>query len=161
MSRAYNWLLLLHVLAVVAGYGPVSYNTLYASRARRLGEPAASAAMRVNRDVTAVAQVFVYAIPTLGLLTLWASDGAFSLRDTWIWLTLVLFVASRVVVHAVVHPTTRRVNALRDAPAPAASVSIDTTQTVAMLIRNLGALSAVLNLNTVVMIALMLWKPAL
>jgi uncharacterized membrane protein len=158
MSNQYKLLVTLHIMAVVAGLGSVSLNALYAAKARKVGGTGASAVMHTNYDVGQVAQKVIFTIPLWGLLAIWASDGLWSLRDTWVWLSLTLYSFSVLLALGVMHPGSRRMQVLgplvgRGEAGPAE------VREAGHVRKRLTYGGAVLNLNTTILIALMVWKP--
>lgn len=158
----YRVLFLLHIAAAIVGFGGVVLNALYDAQIRkRIGAGAATVA-EVNFAVSMVAEKFIYAVPVLGLLMVWASDGGYTLGITWIWLSLVIYVAAIGLSHSVVIPGVRRINSLLagiedDPPVDDADPQIVELDGIRKKVAGSGV---VLNLTLVVMLALMIWKPS-
>lgn len=147
-TTLYDIVLILHVLAVVVGIGGVMLNGVYAAKAQQAGGPAAGAIMQANFDVTMVAEKVIYTIPISGLLLVWLSDGAFALGDTWIWLSIVLYVVALGVSHGVMVPNGRKMLAGPSGPGEAAALQ-----------KKLATGGMALDLLAVALIVLMVWKP--
>ncbi len=164
-SGIYKLLLLLHIIAAIVGFGGVLLNGIYAAQARQRPGPAGRAITEANYSVSKIAEMFIYAVPVLGLAAMGLSDGAWEFSQTWIWLSLVLYVVGMGISHGVMFPGTRRIiELLREMEAaPAGGVpSGGPPPQVAQLEatgKRLTMGSMVLNLILVAIIALMIWKP--
>jgi uncharacterized membrane protein len=153
-SGLYKILLLLHIVGIVGGIGPVVLNGLYLARAKRAGGAAGTAVSVATYEVSDVAEKVIYTIPVTGILLVLVSDGAISFGDTWIWLSIVLFVAAVGLSHAALIPGHRRYNALA-----AAEGGPSVGQEAKALEQRVAGAGMALNLLVVVLIALMIWKP--
>jgi uncharacterized membrane protein len=156
----YNTLLTLHILAVVVGIGTTSLNGVYAAKAKAAGGPAQGAIMKANFDVSMVAEKIIYLIPIFGLALVGVGhdDYGWSLGQTWLWLSLVLYVVALGIVHGVMVPSAKKMQAIGAKMAsgqggPAEGVAA------AKLEKMLATGGMTLNLLLVVLIALMIWKP--
>jgi uncharacterized membrane protein len=149
-SRAYNIVLLLHLLAVVAGIGTVVLNGVYAAKAKKMGAPAVGSVMQANFDVSSVAEKVIYTIPIFGLALIGMSDKVYDFGQTWVWLSLVLYLAAIGISHGVMIPNGKKMLAGPSGPDQAAALE-----------QKLAAGGMTLNLLVVVIIALMIWKPGL
>lgn len=158
-SGAYKFILLLHILAVVVGIGSQMLNGLYAAKAKKLGA-AAGGTMQVNLEVSHFAEYFIYAIPVLGFALLGMSDGAFEVGQTWIWLSLVLYVLALGISHGVMFPSAKKMQAIGPRLV-SGQVTAEDGATATALEKKLAAGDMTLNLLVVVLIGLMIWKPGL
>jgi hypothetical protein len=98
----------------------------------------------------------------LGLLLVWASDGAWELSQTWIWLSIVIYVAALGVSHGIVMPTAKAMNGLmRDLVSrpPAPGRPPPEVARLQALGKKIGMSSMLLHVATVALVALMVWKP--
>lgn len=157
----YRVLLLLHIVAAIVGFGGVLLNGVYAAQSQQRPGPAGRAVSEANYAVSMIAEKFIYAVPVLGLLMLWASDGAYSLGTTWVWLSLAIYVAALGVSHSVLLPGHRRLNALLlelEQAVPAGGPPPQVAQ-IEGLGKRMAATSVVLHLSLVVILVLMVWKP--
>ena len=157
----------LHILAAVIGFGTVMLNGLYGkAMADKKGPEAAFMGHTVER-VGKVAEWFIYAVPLLGLLALWLSDGAYEIGQTWAWLSLVLYVVGIAVSHAQLFPNVKRMNELMDelvamGPPPAGAPAGGPPPQAVELEergRRMPAIEGTLNLLVVVITFLMVFKP--
>lgn len=170
-SGMYKVVLVLHLMAAIVGFGGMAVNGFYG----------AMAAARRNRDGAAIGEAVdkgysfaewpVYAVPILGiLLVLMSEDEIFQFSQTWISLSLLLYIVAVGLLHGVQRPTVRRINALLKelaagtggtggagegggGGAPTQVAELDKLGTKA------GMIGGVMNLITVVIVVLMVFKP--
>lgn len=157
----YRLILLLHIIAAIVGFGGVLLNGVYAAQSQQRPGPAGRAISEANYAVSMIAEKFIYAVPVLGLLMVWASDGAYSLGTSWIWLSLVIYAVALAVSHTVLLPGHRRLNGLLadlEQATPAGGPPPQVAQ-IEALGRKMAGTSVVLHLSLVVMLVLMVWKP--
>ena len=159
----YNVLLLLHIVCVIVGFGGVILNGLYAAKAQQLPPDQNLAVMEVNSFVSMkVAEIFIYLVPGWGLGLVGMSDKTYTFGQTWVWLSIVVYVLSLGVSHGALMPRVKRMlETQRDMVANPPSGPDDGR--IAMLQasgKQVGAISGVLHLSLVVILVLMIWKPA-
>lgn len=69
-----------------------------------------------------IAEKVIYLIPAFGILLVLASDKAIKFSNTFVWLSLVLFIGALGVSHSVLIPGHRKINArlleIEQSPAP-------------------------------------------
>lgn len=161
-SDLYNVVLLLHILAAIVGFGGVILNGLYAAEGQKRPGPGGLAIAEANYKVSvSVAEKFIYAVPLLGIALVLL--GEWSWGDTWVWLSLVVYVLALGLSHSMVIPNARRINGLLaemvSAGPPAGGPPPQVAQ-IAALGKRIGAASMVLDLALVAILVLMIWKPA-
>jgi uncharacterized membrane protein len=139
----YNVFLLLHLVAAIAGFGAVVLNGIYDAKAKRLGGAEGRAVMEANYAVSTIGEYLIYSVPIWGFAMIGLSDGAISFGQTWIWLSLLLYVIALGISHGVVRPGAKQL-------AVARSEDVE---------KKVAAGGAALNVILVVIIALMIWKP--
>jgi uncharacterized membrane protein len=166
-SGIYKFLLVLHILAVVIGFGGVVLNALYGARAKKAGGREGLAVSEANFWVTErAAEPAIYAVFVLGILLVLASDEAWEFGDTWISVSMLLYIVGIALSHAVMRPAVKRMNALQAelaAAGPGPSGAGGPAPQVAQLEslgQRVGVTGAVLDVLLVIIIALMVWKPA-
>src|SRR5689334_9268565 len=113
-SGLYKFMLLLHITAVVVGIGAVMLNGLYAREAMNRPGPSGRAVSESNFAVSKVAEYVIYSIPIWGFALIGLSDKAWKFSQTWIWLSLVLYVIALGISHGVMVPGTKRMHALME-----------------------------------------------
>lgn len=160
-SDLYLVVLLLHILTSIVGFGGVLLNGLYAMQAQRRPGPAGRAVSEANYAVSMFAERFIYAVPVTGVVLVVVSDDAWRWSDTWIWLSLVIYVVSLGISHAVLMPNHRKINALlaEMEQSPPAGGPPPQVAAIQQLGKQQGLASAVLDVALVVILVLMLWKP--
>ena len=165
-SGIYKFLLVLHIIAVVVGFGGVVLNGLYGARAKRAGGREGLAISETNFWITErVAEPAIYAVPILGILLILVSDDVWEFDQKWISFSFLLYIVGIALSHAVMRPAIKRMNALQAELAsagPAPSATGGPPPQVAELEslgQRVGAVGAALNVLLVIIIALMVWKP--
>ena len=148
----YLLLKIVHIVTVVVGIGTVSLNGIYAAKAKAAGPNGGAAIGRANLEVTLVAEYFIYAIPVTGILMMVVEDY-WEWSQTWVWLSIVLYVAALGISHAVMVPSGRRMNELMAAGPPNAESEA--------LEKKLAGGGTALDLIAVAIIVLMVWKPGI
>ena len=108
-SFGYRTVVLLHVLAVIVGYGSVVLDGVYSAQARRFrGAEAQAVASAHYTAATKFGEGFLYAVPVLGGVAVAASGGAQKGSAAWLWAGLAVFVGTIGVLHGLVKPARRR-----------------------------------------------------
>jgi uncharacterized membrane protein len=161
-SGIYKLLLVLHILSVIVGIGAVMLNGLYAAQAQKRPGPPGRAVSEANFAVSDIAEKVIYLIPVFGILLVLASDEAWDFGQTWIWLSILVYVAALGISHGVLIPGHKRINALlaemENSPPPAGGAPPQVAE-----IQTLGQRQAmagmITNLAVVVLVVLMIWKP--
>ena len=156
----YELLLTLHILGVVFGIGPVVLNGVYAAKARKVGPPAQGAIMRTNFEVGMIAEKIIYTIPVTGLLLVWEGhdERGLGLDQTWLWLSLVLYVVALGISHGVMVPSAKKMQAIGARFASGQGTPADGAEA-GGLQKKLAAGGMTLNLLTIVLIVLMVVQP--
>jgi hypothetical protein len=153
-STGFNIVLVLHLVTVVVGLGTVSLGAVFAAQARRNPGPGVRLLVETQVRMTKLAGWFVLAIPVFGFALVGMSDKVFEFSQTWIWLSLVVWVVVMGVLHGMVLASGRKLLAALDGAGPGAPPA-----GVAALAQRLAVGTGVLALLTVVGIVLMVWQP--
>jgi hypothetical protein len=162
-SGLYKLLLVLHILSAIVGLGAVMLNGLYAAQMQKWQGPPARAIGEANLAVSSVAEYVIYTIPIWGILLVLASeDDIIEFSQTWVWLSLLLFIIAIGISHSVMFPGAKKINALmaemEQGPPPVGGAPPQVAQIQALGQRQaIGG--AVLNVIAVVILVLMIWKP--
>lgn len=146
----YELLKIIHIVTVVVGIGTVTLNGLYGAKAKAAGPNGGLAIGRANFEVSMVAEYFIYAIPVTGILMMLTEDF-WEWSQTWVWLSIVLYVVALGVSHSIQIPSSKRMNELMAAGPPNAET--------AALEKKLAMGGTILNLLAVAIIVLMVSKP--
>jgi uncharacterized membrane protein len=162
ISGYYNVLLVLHILCAIVGLGSVMLNGLYASQAMKRPGPAGRAVSEANFAVSSIGEYFIYAIPVLGILLVLASHDAWKFSQTWIWLSLTLYVIAIGISHSILIPGHKKINALmaemEQGPPPAGGPPPQAVELQAIG-KRMAAAGATLNVFVAAFLILMVWKP--
>lgn len=177
-SELYRTVMFLHILAAIAGFGGVFWNALYANESKKRPGPGGKAITEATYHVgVTVAEKLIYLVGLTGLILVALSDGAWEWSDTWVWLSIVLFLASLALSHAVMIPGQKRILALlgeleamgpppgAGGPPPAGGgappVAGPPPQVVELeaVGKKLGQVGPILHLSLFAMLVLMIWKP--
>ena len=131
-------------------------------RNRRSGRDLRGSVSEANEAVSNIAEKVIYLVPVFGILLVLASDSAIKFSNTFVWLSLVLFIAALGVSHSVLVPGQRKINALllemEQGPPPAGGPPPQLVQIQALGKRQAAA-GASLNVVVAVILILMIWKP--
>ncbi len=147
----FKLLLFLHLLAAIFAIGPLVGAATSASRALRVSDPAAAtAAARTIRLYSYVSVVVV--ILGMGLMSQKApwdrSQDVAEFGDTWIWLSVLLWLCAVAVALAVLAPTLTR-----------AAAVIGGTGSARNLVGRVAAAGGVIGLLYAAIIVLMVYQP--
>lgn len=146
----FNLFLALHVLAAVFVIGPLAHATTTAGRGIRTGDGVATASASRTARIYAFVSVVVV-ILGFGLMSIKDPDthvkaGEFS--QTWIWLSVLLWLAAMALVLAVLVPTLDK-----------ATQMIAKQESVVSLTARAGAAGGVVALLFAVIVFLMVYQP--
>lgn len=170
-TTAYNVVFVLHILAVVYGFGTVALNGIRGADAKKRPGPGGLAIGESMFHVSNIAEKFIYAVPILGFALVGMSDGTWALSQTWVWLSFVLYLIGIGITHALMIPAEKRMVTLvaelvaagpPSAGPPSAGALPGRPPQVAemeQLEKKMAPAGAVLNLILAVIVALMIFKP--
>jgi uncharacterized membrane protein len=166
-STGYDIVFVLHLLAVVVGFGTVMLNGIRGAEAKKRPGPGGLAIGESGHLVNSVAEKFIYAVPLFGIGLVFMSDDVWSFGQTWVWLAIILYVVGIGVSHAVMIPSEKRMNVLAGElvsagpPPSGAPAGGPPPQVVEMeaLGKKMAAAGALLNVLVVIVVALMVFKP--
>jgi uncharacterized membrane protein len=163
----YELLKILHLIAVVVGIGNTAMNPVYGTFAKNRPGPGGLAVTEANYKAARVGEWFIYAIPVFGILLVLDAD-AFAFGDTWVWLSILLYVIALGIATGILFPSHKRMIALQqeleEMGPPPAGVA-DTTgppPQVAQLDalgNRLARFGGILHVLATTLIVLMVWKP--
>lgn len=169
VSGLYKTLLVLHLLAVILGFGPAMMAGLYGAEAKkRRGREGLAISEATMTVVGTFAEKFIYAVPILGILLIFASDDAWKFSQAWVSASLAIYIAAIAIVHAVHFPNLKRMNVLMTelvsgAPPPGAAAGAGgpPPQVAELEARGkkAGMVGGLLSLMVVVVVILMVFKP--
>jgi uncharacterized membrane protein len=135
---------------------------VYAAQIEKRPGPEGRAVLEANMAVTSVGEKLIYAVPVLGILLVLMSDEAWSFSDTWIGLSILLYVVGIGVSHAVLFPGAKKIRVLmlemESNPTPAGGPSPQLAEIQAIGKRQAAA-GGFLDVLLIVLVALMVFKP--
>ena len=103
-SGAYRLVLILHISTVVIGIGGVFLLGLFGREAGNRKGVEGQAIAETAYKVGEIAEYFIYAIPVFGIALLFMSGNHLLWFDqTWVWLSLILYVAAVGISHVAVN----------------------------------------------------------
>jgi uncharacterized membrane protein len=150
----YQLVLVLHILAVIIGFGPMFIAGFYGNEARDLpgreGLAVAETTLKVTGRIPTVA---VCAVPILGILLILLSDDTWKFSEAWISLSFLLYIVLMGLASGVQVPTIRKMVAIRSGAEGAQSFEMQA------LGRKVATVSAIVNLLWIVILFLMVFKP--
>jgi hypothetical protein len=163
---AYKFLLALHILCAVVGFGAVALNGIYGQQIKgRLMQGQVAEALAIhdaNSFVSRIGEYFIYAVFVLGFAVLGLSDSVFSFSQSWVWLSVLLYVVGIGLSHGVMMPGEKRLGVLMRemlaGPPPAGGPPPQVAE-MQSIGQRLGTVGPILDLILVVIIFLMVWKP--
>ena len=153
-SGIYKLLFVLHILAVVVGFGPWMVAAAFGAKARARGGREGLAVAETTYDVIRTySEWAVYAVPILGILLLLVSDDRWKFSQTWVSLSFLLYIVILGVAHGMYFKNLRRVNELLGAGGPSQAAELEQRTSQAAIA------NGIINLLVIVVIVLMVWKP--
>lgn len=162
----YKLCLVLHILCAIVGFGAVLLNGVYGQQMKiRVQSGQVNEAIAIHEANTLVSKIgeyFIYAVFIFGFALLGLSDSVWEFGQTWVWLSVVLFVVALGLSHGVMIPASRRLGAvmreMSASPPPAGEPRPQAAEMQA-LGQRLGVVGPVLTIIMVVILFLMVWKP--
>jgi uncharacterized membrane protein len=107
-DTGYNIVLLLHIIAVIVALAPVVVHpVLFGLERRRSDGDIVALAGRVTGLPTRIYTIALVVAGVLGIGLISMGDPVTEWGDTWIWLSLILWIALNGVLHAVMLPSER------------------------------------------------------
>jgi hypothetical protein len=166
-SGTYKFVLVLHLLSAIVGFGAVFLNAIYGQQARARKGREGLAVSEANLLVSEVGTYFIYAVFVFGVLLVLLSSKAWKFEQFWIWGSMALYVIGIALSHGVLRPNVRRMQGLmrelaEGGPPPGGGGTGGPPPQVAELEergRRVGVTGATLNVILVLILFLMVWKP--
>jgi hypothetical protein len=167
-ATGYDAVLVLHILSAIVGFGAVMLNGLYASQARQRSPEAALAITEANSFVSSKpAKVAIYLTAFWGFGLVGMSDGVTEFSESWIWISIVIFIAASLVSELGIGPTVKKLIAAQRSlagatPPQSAGAAAGPPPEVAQiqaLGKRIGMLSSFSHLALVVIVILMVFQP--
>jgi len=153
-TGAYKFVEVLHVLAVVVGFGGIVVGGIFGAKAKSRGGAGGQAAAEVAFDVTEHwSQWFIYAVPVLGILLVLMSDDSYKFSQAWISISFLLYIVFVGLMHGLHLPNIRRMNELITGAGADDVAELDARA------KKAGVVGGALNLIWVVVVFLMVFQP--
>ena len=110
MGTGFNILVMLHILCVVGGFGAVAYNGLYTSLAQRRPAGGTSAVIEVNKLVSGLAEMLIYAALLFGIGAVSAAGKSSGIKfsDAWVGAAFGVYLVDVGILHGLIRPAQRR-----------------------------------------------------
>lgn len=164
VSEAYKLVFVLHLVTVIIGFGGVFIAGVLGAKAGARGGREGLAIAEVSLDVTEHwAEWFIYAAPVFGVILVFLSDDTWKFSQSWIGISILLYIVAVGMVHGLHLPNIRRMNALGAelAASPPAGAGGPPPQVAELQDRAKKAalVGGLLNLTWVVIVFLMVYKP--
>ena len=112
-SGAYQTVLILHILAVVFGFGPVVLAGVYDTQGAKRGRSHHAAIGEVQFAVAMIAEKIMYLVFVLGAALVAMSKSAFEFGDFWVATAMLSYIIALGLSHGMLIPNERRLNVLR------------------------------------------------
>ena len=164
-DAAYDTVKVLHILCAIIGLGAVFLNGIYGRQAASRRGREGLAIFQANFFVSKVAEYFIYAIFVFGVLMVLLSDDVIEFGDTFVWLSMLLYLIALGISHGLLTPRAKQMEAimtdLADGPPPGAAGGGPPPQAAQLeqLGKQLGMFGVTLNIIVVVILILMVTKP--
>jgi hypothetical protein len=161
----YGFLLLLHIGCGIVGFGAVVLNGLYGAESAKRPGPGGVAIGQANLAVSKVGEYFIYAVFVFGILLVLTANDNIGWGDTWVWLSILLYVIAIGFSHARQTPNAQRIVALAEeltaAGPPPEGAQGPPPQVAEMesIGKQLAMGGAFLNLMLLAILYLMIFKP--
>lgn len=159
MGPGYDVLVVLHLLCVIGGFGYLAYGGLVLVVGRRRG--ASLGTLEATEQVGALAELLIYGAFVFGVAAV-GSSHHWRFGDTWVWVSMVLYLAAIGVLHGVIRRSRREYTAaarrVAASSGPVAATDPDVVRIEHLEQRIVGGWG-VFNLLVVAVIVLMVVRP--
>src|SRR5947199_7634693 len=100
-SGVYKFVLVLHILCAIVGFGAVLLNGVYGAQAKKRGGPSGLAITEANEFVTKIGEYFIYAVFLLGFALVGMSDKQWKFDQAWLPISVGLYIVALGIAHGV------------------------------------------------------------
>jgi hypothetical protein len=167
-SGLYKTFLVLHLLTVVIGFGGITIVGFVGAASQGYKGPAGQAIFDTSQRLGRIVEFFIYAVPVFGIILLFASktagDYVVWFDQTWVSISLLIYIATIGFVHALHLPNLRRMGVLMaelNAGPPAAGGPPPQAAELEERGKRAGLYGAISNMAWVAVLILMVAKPGL
>jgi hypothetical protein len=162
----YKLCLVLHILCAIIGFGAVFLNGIYGAQIKaRMQSGRGAEAIGIyeaNVTVSKIGEYFIYAVFIFGSALVGLSDSVWEFGQTWVWLSIVLYLVAIGLSHGVLQPAVKRMGVLMrelvTGPPPAGGPPPQVAE-MAELGKKVGMVGPVLDIILIVILYLMVFKP--
>jgi uncharacterized membrane protein len=162
----YKLALTLHIFCAIVGFGAVFLNGVYGQQMKtRMQSGRVSEAIGIfeaNELVSKIGEYFIYAVFLLGFAVLALSDSVWEFSQTWVWLSVVIYVVAVGLSHGVLMPAVKRMGVLMremaGGPPPVGGPPPQAAE-MASIGQRLAVVGPILDLSMIVILFLMVFKP--
>ena len=103
----FRLVLLLHIACATIGFGAVSFNAIVRSRARERDGEVELILLEENAAITRIAEFFMYGVLIFGLLVALTSQNTWQLNQSWLSLSMLLYLVELGLLHGIIHRAER------------------------------------------------------
>ena len=168
-SGVFKLVLVLHRLCVVIGFGGITLIGFVGASSQRYPGPPGLAVFDTSQRLGKVAEYFIYAVPVFGIALLFISttngNHVYWWDQTWVSLSLLIYIATLGFVHALHLPNLRKMGQLMEemnaAPPPAAGGPPPQVAELEERGKRAGIYGGIANAAWVAVLILMVSKPGL
>ena len=153
-SDLYDLVLVLHILAVIIGFGGMFIAGFYGNAAAKMPGREGLVVAETTLKVTSLAPTMaVYTVPILGILLVLLSEDTWQFSDAWISLSFLLYIVLIALAVTVQVPNIRKMIALRSGAEGVKATEMEARA------RTVALVGGIVNLLWVVILLLMVFKP--
>jgi len=124
VSTGFKVLVVLHILCIIGGFGALAYNGLFLSLAQRRPGGGTSAALEVNRLVSSLAELLIYAgfLFGIGAVGSAGKHSNITFGHAWVEAAFAIYLVNIAILHGWIRPNQRHhaqvVDRLESRPGP-------------------------------------------
>lgn len=156
-SALYRIVLLLHILAVIVGFGGVITHGFYNAKAFRSISRTAGELVAATRNASKIAEYAIYAVLPLGIVLIAVSDKVYSMGDPWVSASFLVWILMVGALHGAVRPAVKTLAERAGAVSP--DTVLDTDPAAVAASKKLMIGESASQLLLVIALFLMIWKP--
>ncbi len=108
----FRLVLLLHIACATIGFGAVAFNAIFRARARQRGGDVEVILLEENGYITRIAEFFMYGVLLFGLLAALTSQNTWQLNQSWLSLSMLLYLVDLGLLHGIIHRAEREYRVL-------------------------------------------------
>jgi uncharacterized membrane protein len=168
-SGAYKFVLVLHLVSVIIGFGGITLVGFVGAASQQYTGREGQAVFDTSQRLGKVTELVIYAVPIWGILLLFLSKTGgthvFWWDQTWVSVSLAIYILTLGFVHSLHLPNLRRMGQLiaelNASPPPAGGGPPPQVAELEERGKRAGLYGGISNLAWIVIVVLMVWKPGL